>query len=320
MSVPDFQTLLLPALRHLVPQQLKTGALVDLLSNEFQLTEADRNELLGSGRQKRVANRTHWALAYLNRAGLIERVSRGEYKATPLGNDLVKEGLAKLTLSLLMERYPGVRAFRGGGEQSDSQQTSVDAVVTSKIPNSSIATTETPTERLENADRELKGALAVELIERVRNIDPTTFEQLIIDLLVKIGYGGTSEEAAKRLGQSGDGGIDGVIREDALGLDAIYLQAKRYKEDNAIGPATIQAFAGALLGKGATKGVFVTTSRFTPQARGVVEGLRGNQRIVLIDGEELARLMLEHEVGVRTIRTIRVQRLDLEPYEDEGPA
>jgi restriction system protein len=159
----------------------------------------------------------------------------------------------------------------------------------------------------------------VTLLARVRGLSPAIFEQLIIDVLVKMGYGGSRREAAETLGRSGDGGVDGVIREDALGLDMIYVQAKRYAEDNPVGAPAIQGFAGALLGKGATKGVFVTTSRFTEAAR-QAQSTYKSHRIVLLDGAELAHLMIEHEVGVRTVQTIRVQRLDLESYEDEEVA
>ena len=169
---------------------------------------------------------------------------------------------------------------------------------------------------LEAADKSLKAELAASLIARLQKLPPSTFEQVIVDVLVKIGYGGSRRDAAERLGRSGDGGIDGVIREDVLGLDTIYLQAKRYSDENAVGASAIQGFAGALLGKGATKGVFVTTGRFTPQARQTGEASKP-YRIVLIDGAELARLMIEHEVGVRIVQTIRVQRLALEAYNDE---
>jgi restriction system protein len=168
---------------------------------------------------------------------------------------------------------------------------------------------------LEAADRDLKADLAATLLNRVRNLPPAAFEQLIVDLLVKIGYGGSRREAAERLGRSGDGGIDGVIREDALGLDAVYIQAKRYSEDNSVGAPDIRGFAGSLLGNGATKGVFVTTSRFSAQARDASAAYK-THRIVLIDGAELAHLMIEYEVGVRTVQTIRLQRLDLETYEE----
>jgi len=168
---------------------------------------------------------------------------------------------------------------------------------------------------LEAADRDLKAELEATLLNRVRSLPPAAFEQLIVDLLVKMGYGGSRREAAERLGRSGDGGIDGVIREDALGLDSVYIQAKRYSEDNSVGAPEIRGFAGSLLGNGATKGVFVTTSRFSSQARDASAAYE-THRMVLIDGPELARLMIEHEVGVRTVQTVRLRSIDLDPYED----
>jgi len=162
----------------------------------------------------------------------------------------------------------------------------------------------------------LKKQLRDDLLARVRSIDPTAFEQLIVDLLVKIGFGGSRADAARRLGKSGDGGVDGIIRQDALGVDAVYIQAKRYADGSSVSPSEVQSFAGALLQNGATKGVFVTTSHFTPAAKSSAASVK-TQRIVLIDGEELARLMVEHEVGVRTVQVIKIQRVDLEGYEDD---
>ncbi len=145
---------------------------------------------------------------------------------------------------------------------------------------------------------------------------PDAFERLIVDLLLAMGFGGSRKDAGERLGRTGDGGIDGIIRQDALGLDAVFIQAKRYAEDSPVSAPAIQGFAGALPGRGATKGVFVTTSRFTPAARETAEGYRSH-RIVLIDGPELARLLIEHEIGVRVVQTLRIHRVDLEAYEDE---
>jgi restriction system protein len=209
-----------------------------------------------------------------------------------------------------MQHYPGVRAFTRGEGAAPSDTTTPHAEAPPE------AQVQTPRERLETAEREMRAALLAELLDRVRAITPDAFEQLIVDLLVRMGYGGSRAEAAQRLGRSGDGGIDGIIREDALGLDAVYIQAKRYAEDNPVGAPAVQGFAGALLGNGATKGVFVTTSRFTSAAREAAQSYR-THRIVLIDGAELAALMIEHEIGVRTVQTIRIQRVDLDSYEEE---
>ncbi|MEO8713409.1 MAG: restriction endonuclease [Acetobacteraceae bacterium] len=299
---------MLPILRRLGERAMATGEMVEAMAEQHHLTEQERRALLPSGRQRTIANRVHWAVAYLNKAGLISRVSRGTYEAAPDGLQLLKSPPPRITIQYL-RKYPQFQEFRpepaSDRDSTPAQQPGLDLAT---------SVTATPEERLEGADRDLKTELAATLIARLRSLAPEAFEQLIIDLLVRMGYGGSRREASERLGRSGDGGIDGIIREDALGLDAVYIQAKRYAEDNTVGAPAVQGFAGALLGNGATKGVFVTTSRFTQQARDAASSLRSH-RIVLIDGPELARMMIEREVGVRTVQTIRVQRIDLESYE-----
>jgi restriction system protein len=308
MAIPDFQTLMLPVLRHLTERRWLVSDLVAEVSTEYGLTEEERRQLLPSGRQATIANRTHWALAYLNRAGLIVRIARGEYEATDEGRKLLATPPDRITIGFL-NRYPSFGGFRtraGNDEQPPPESAGLSGAGLQ---------TATPEERLELADRDLKVDLAQTLLARTRAMSPSAFEQLIIDLLVKIGYGGSHRDAAERLGRSGDGGIDGVIREDRLGLDAIYIQAKRYGEDSTVGAPAVQGFAGALLSNGATKGVFVTTSRFTQQAKDTADAYK-THKIVLLDGPALAKLMIEHEIGVRTVQTIRVQRVDLEEYEE----
>lgn len=308
MAIPDFQTLMLPVLRHLAERRSLTSDLVAEVSTAYGLTEEERRQPLPSGRQTTIANRTHWALAYLNRAGLIVRVARGEYEATDEGRKLLATPPDRITIGFL-NRYPSFEGFRT--RASNDEQPLPESVGLSGAG----LQTATPEERLELADRDLKVDLAQTLLARTRAMSPSAFEQLIIDLLVRIGYGGSHRDAAERLGRSGDGGIDGVIREDRLGLDAIYIQAKRYGEDSTVGAPAVQGFAGALLSNGATKGVFVTTSRFTQQAKDTADAYK-THKIVLLDGPALAKLMIEHEIGVRTIQTIRVQRVDLEEYEE----
>ncbi len=289
MPIPDFQSLMLPVLRRLAQRRWATAELVEAMAEEHRFDEQERRALLPSGRQTVMANRTHWALAYLNKAGLIISVAWGQYEAAERGRDLLANPPERITIGYL-QRFPEFAAFRGGTSSGDITERGSAA-----IPASSAAQGGTPEERLEAAERELKAELRTTLLGRLRDLSPSAFEQLIVDLLVRIGYGGSRREAAERLGRSGDGGIDGIIREDVLGLDAVYVQAKRYAEDNLVGAPAIQGFAGALLGNGATKGVFVTTSRFTAQAREAAAAYR-THRIMLIDGDELARLMIEHEV------------------------
>lgn len=310
MAIPDFQTLMLPTLRRLGERAWRTTDLVTSISDEFGLSGDERTALLSSGRQAVIANRTHWALAYLNKAGLITRIGRGHYESTLEGRALLAAAPERITLPFLLERYPGVRAFRARGNGAPEAGASVTPPIAAQA--------ETPREALERAAAELRAALTAELLDQVRALDPDVFEQLIVDLLLRMGFGGSRRDAGERLGRTGDGGVDGVIRQDALGLDAIYVQAKRNAADNTVGAPAIQAFAGALLQRGAMKGVFVTTSAFSAQARQTAAAY-GSHKIVLLDGEELARLLIEHEVGVRTIQTIRVQRVDLSDYaEEEG--
>lgn len=306
MSIPDFQSLMLPALRRLSERRWTTAELVEALADEHSLDNAERIARLPSGRQTIIANRIHWALVHLNKADLITRVFRGQYEVSQRGTELLADPPSRLTIAYL-QKWPDYAAFRNTIKEK------IDNIIVEKNGDIDVQN-RTPEELLEAADRRLKIELATALRVRLQNLSPSAFEQLIIDVLVKIGYGGSHREAAERLGRSGDGGIDGVIREDVLGLDTIYLQAKRYAEDNAVGAPDIQGFAGALLAHGATKGVFVTTGRFTSQARQVGSTYKSH-RIVLIDGAELAQLMIEHGVGVRTIQTIQVQRLALEAYE-----
>ena len=308
MAIPDFQSLMLPVLRRLAERQWKTAELVEAMADEHSLSLEERSFLLPNGRQVTIANRTHWALAYLNKAGLIIRVSRGNYEASARGRELLADPPSSLNIAYLLN-YPEFAAFRAQITKDASQPAEAVGTV---APTGQSAT---PEERLEAAGRDLKAEVAATLLTRLQALSPTTFEQLIIDVMLKIGYGGSRNDAAARLGRSGDGGVDGVISEDVLGLDTIYLQAKRYAEDNTVGAPAIQGFAGALLQKGASKGVFVTTGRFSAQAVDVACGYT-THRIVLIDGRKLASLMVEHEVGVRTTHTIRVQRVALEAYED----
>ncbi len=296
---------MLPVLRRAAERRWATTELIEALAGEFGLGEAERRAMLPSGRQTTMANRIYWAVAHLHKAQVITRVARGQYEATERGLALLAQPPPRLTVAAL-QQYPEYAAFRAAVHK-DAGEAGAAAASGSQAA--------TPEERLEAADRGLKAELGATLRARLQALAPAVFEQVIIDVLVKIGYGGSRREAAERLGRSGDGGIDGVIREDVLGLDMIYLQAKRYADENTVGAPAIQGFAGALLANGATKGVFVTTGRFTAQARQAASAYKAH-RLVLIDGMELARLMIEHEVGVRTVQTIRVQRLSLEPYEE----
>jgi restriction system protein len=307
---------MLPVLRALSEGPVRAPELIGRMAAAFGLTEEERAKLLPSGRQAVINNRVHWALTYLHRAGLVERVRRGEYALSGPGRVLLDRPPERITLAFLTKHYPGVRAFRGETESTPGGETLLfEAPADSTAAPILVAT---PEERLSQAVAEMKAKLAGELLDRLRAMSPDAFEEIIVQLLIALGFGGGPSLArGESIGKSGDGGVDGVLREDALGLDVIYIQAKRNGADNAVGPDRIQAFAGSLLERGATKGVFATTSRFTDAAKKAAERLSTQRRIVLIDGEELARLMIEHGVGVRTVETIRIQRVDLSDYEEE---
>lgn len=305
MTIPDFQTLMLPMLRlHGDAEPRSRSTLKRDLGEFFELTPEDREELLPSGRQRRFDNRIAWAVSYLAHAGILDRPKRGHTVLTERGGDVLRDPPDRIDIGYL-ERFPEFVEFRYGG--SDAK----DAA-----PRDAAATAgETPEEQLEEAHAALNATLAEELLEKLLAGSPDFFEQVVVDVLVAMGYGGSHREAGERLGQSGDGGIDGVIREDALGLDAIYLQAKKWATDRAVGRPDIQAFVGALQGERASKGVFITTSRFSRDADEYAATV--SPRVVLVDGHQLARLMIDHGVGVTTRQTYAVKRIDEDYFLDD---
>jgi restriction system protein len=311
MAVPDFQTLMLPVLKLAVEDEMRVIDCVEKIASQFGLTDADIAELLPSGKQTRLKNRIYWAKSYLAQAGLVESTKRGFFRATQAGKDTLQSGVAKIDKAYL-ERFPGYQEFKarsGQNAEDESAATGSDA-------NSATQLTKTPEERIDTAALEIESQLRTQLLQQILQATPAFFETLIIDLLLAMGYGGSRAEAGRQIGGTGDGGVDGVIDQDALGLDMVYLQAKRYKSDNTIGEGQIREFSGALLGKGASKGVFVTTSSFSDAARRFADQMR-QQRLVLIDGDNLTRLMIKHEVGVRTERKVELKKIDLDYFEDE---
>lgn len=301
---------MLPVLRFAAEGEKRVADVENRIADEFNLTQEEREELLPSGRQRILHNRIHWAKFYMSKAGLIASPARGRFVATEAGRALLAERPARIDVDLLL-KSPGFREFyKGGAEAAEKTGTSdpTDGTLTDALPS-------TPEEQIEAAFRSVQLALRAELLERIVQNSPTFFEQLIVDLLVAMGYGGSHKNAAAQLGRSGDGGVDGVVNEDPLGLDRVYVQAKRYAETNTVGRPDVQAFVGSLVGLGATKGVFVTTSTFSSQARDFVKHL--TQRVILIDGQRLADLMIEHGVGVRVSRALEFKRLDEDFFAEE---
>ena len=257
MAVPDFQSLMLPVLRATAEGEISSAELRGSVAKTLKLTQDDLAELLPSGKQTTFANRIAWANIFLQRARLIEKAQRGVYRITGEGTAALSTDPARIDMHFL-ERYPAYVEWR---KASVGGSTSSDKVALAAVP-SNIADA-TPEEQIERSHAALVSALQTELLDRVLEQTPAFFEKLIVELLIQMGYGGGREEMGKALGRSGDGGIDGVIKEDELGLDVVYMQAKRYAPSNSVGRQEVQAFAGSLEGHRATKGIFFTTSSFS---------------------------------------------------------
>ena len=300
MSVPDFQTLMLPVLKACSGGETEKVTIRAAVAKAMALSESDLAEMLPSRKMTTYANRVAWALSYLSIAGLLERARRGVYRLTPEGEAVLQNPPPRIDMKFL-DRYPAYAEWRRGSR-------SEGAAPVSASPSSGELQTATPEELIESNFQTLTRALEGELLERLRQVDASDFESIIIDLLIAMGYGGGKAEMGRAIGRSGDGGIDGIIREDPLGLDIVYVQAKRYGEGNTIGRPDIQGFAGSLDGVGATKGIFFATSSFTAGALEYVG--RISKRIILIDGKELARLMVAHGVGVRPSTSYVIKRID----------
>jgi restriction system protein len=301
--IPDYQTLMRPVLECASSGEVRISDVVEQLANKFGLTADERAALLPSGKQTTFANRVHWAKSYLKQAGLVEITRRGQFKITDKGRAALADKAANINTSYL-EQFEEFQSFRGRVHDAEA-----DAPKTTELPEPS----STPDEALRRAHSAITGALSADLLDRVQKAPPAFFERLIVDLLLAMGYGGTSEEAGRALGQSGDDGVDGVIDQDPLGVDQIYVQAKRYSDGNNIGAAAIRDFFGALSLKKAQKGIFVTTSAFSTAAVQTARDL--GSRIVLIDGLQLAKLMIRYNVGCRDEEVLHLKKIDEDFFE-----
>lgn len=295
MPVPDFQTIMLPLLvcfgdgeEHSIPE------VMDRLARKFSLTEADLNAFLPSGKQTVFYNRVGWARTYLAKAGLLEMSRRSHYRITPRGKKVLAGNPPRIDKKFL-EQFPEYIEFR---DRESGRRRSKEATFEEGE--------KTPEEILEEAYEEIREGLAQELLGLVKQCTPSFFERLVVELLVKMGYGGSRRDAARAVGQVGDEGIDGIIDEDRLGLDTIYIQAKKW--DGVVGRPEIQKFVGALMGKRAKKGIFITTSSFSADAVNYVSSI--DAKIVLIDGKRLADLMMDYDVGVTSVTAYQLKRID----------
>lgn len=302
MPIPDFQSCMLPILQ--IAKDNKEHHIqeaIESISNEFHLTKEEREALLPSGTQYVINNRVSWARTYLTRAGLLQKPKRGHLKITDRGIQLLATNPSSINVKTL-EQYDEFREFKK--RKTNSENTSEAFSLDHQI---------TPEEALEYGYQRINESLSDELINKIKECSPKFFERLVVELLVKMGYGGTLKEAGQIIGKSGDEGIDGIIKEDRLGLDIIYIQAKRW--NNVVSRPEIQKFAGALLGKKAHKGIFITTSYFSQEATEYASNLEN--KIILIDGNKLAELMIEYNVGVNIQRVIEIKKIDTDYFIEE---
>ncbi len=303
MTIPDYQSIMLPLLRFAADgnEQSIRGA-IEGLSEQFGLTDAEKNELLPSGQQPRFDNRVAWARSYMSKGALLKSTRRGYFRITQRGREVLSENPSEINVKFL-EQFPEFVEFRAKHREREKITESAET-----------ETLQTPGELLETAYQKLREDLSTELLKIVTECSPSFFERLVIDVLVKMGYGGSRKEAGKAVGRSGDEGIDGIINEDRLGLDVIYVQAKRWQAT--IGRPEIQKFAGALQGHRAKKGIFITTSDFSHEAEEYVAKI--DSKIVFIDGEQLAQLMIDHNVGVTPVTSYETKKIDSDYFYEEG--
>lgn len=303
MAIPDFQTILRPFLEALVGgQEMHMNALIDKLADHFELTEEERAEMYETGNDYVFRSRVRFARIHLKKAELVDVPRRGYIQITDNGKEFLSTTQGRITLRQLAAS-PAYAEFRERTRRGRGRE---------QVANDEPDNTETPLELIEVGYQRIKTTLASELKEAVQKTSPAFFENLIVELLLKMGYGGSRQDAGRAIGQSGDGGIDGIINEDRLGLDVIYLQAKRWQ--NTVGAPEIQSFIGALAGKNAHKGVFVTTSHFSQQAKEYAKTVP--QKVKLIDGEELAELMIEFGVGVTETSSFKLKSLDSDYFDE----
>jgi restriction system protein len=300
MAIPDYQSIMLPLLELAGDRsEHSLREAIEALADQFDLTDEERRELLPSGRQATFDNRVGWARTYMKKAGLLRSPKRGHFQITERGLEVLGENPTEISAAFL-RRFPEFVEFQTGKPKDDATAPERDE-------------TQTPEEEIEAAYQRVRQDLASELLQSVKDTSPAFFERLVIDLLVKMGYGGTRKDAGQAIGRRGDEGIDGIINQDRLGLDVVYIQAKKW--DNTVSRPEIQKFAGALQGQRARRGVFITTSNFSQGARDYVSLI--DSKIVLINGETLAQLMIDFDIGVTGVATYDLKRVDSDYFTEE---
>jgi len=303
MAIPDYQAVMLPLLQFAGDgQEHSLRETIDALAEKFRLTPEERKQLLPSGQQEVFDNRVGWARTYLTKADLLRKTRRSHFAITERGRQVLSEDLPRLDVKYL-EKFEEFRAFRALKKtRTDENKKSVQATLDEA----------TPEESLELAYGRLRDTLASELLQQIKAAPPSLFEKLVVELLLKMGYGGSRQDAGQAIGRSGDEGIDGIIKEDRLGLDVIYIQAKRWEAT--VGRPEVQKFAGALQGQRAKKGIMITTSSFSKDARDYASNIEN--KIVLMDGEQLADLMIDHNLGVSPMASYEVKKIDTDYFSE----
>jgi len=301
MAIPNFEAIMLPLLRFAGDKQEHSRQeAIDYIENEFSLSEAERKELLPSGRDRLISNRVGWSTTALKKAALLESTKRAYFKITDLGLNVLEKNPTEIN-SKFLEQFPGFVEFRSIRKDKGKEL----------MPET--GTSQTPQELIEDGFQKIKNDLSMELLNSVKHSTPPFFEKLVVELLLAMGYGGSRKDAGEAIGKSGDGGIDGIIKEDKLGLDVIYLQAKRW--ENPVGSKEIRNFVGSLVGHKANKGVFITTSSYTKDALEYVKTI--NHKVILIDGELLTELMIENNIGVSKVQSYEIKKIDLDYFSEE---
>ena len=302
MTIPDYQTLMLPLLKFVGDKREHSlWETIDKLAAQFNLTDRERRELLSSGRQAVFDNRVGWARTYMKKAGLIESTRRGYFRITNRGVNVLKQNPPKIDVRFLFD-FEEFRQFKTFRRERPIRPREIE-----EEPE------RTPEEALESAYQNLRNELANELLQQIKTSSPSLFEKIVVELLVEMGYGGSRKDAGEAIGRVGDEGIDGIIKEDRLGLDIIYIQAKRW--GNTVGRPEIQRFAGALQGQRARKGIFITTSNFSREAHDYASSI--DSKIVLIDGDQLAQFMIDHNIGVSLVTNYEVKKLDSDYFMED---
>lgn len=302
--IPDYQSIMLPYLKVVADKkEWSFQDLIETLAHNFKVTDEEREKMLPSGGQRIFDNRVGWSRTYLKKAGLIESTKRRSVRITPKGLTVLSQNPDVINVRFL-------RQFPEFVEFHTTKKGNIESELDEQLESS-----KTPEELLETAYLKIRKSLANELINKVIQLPPAFFEKLVVELLVKMGYGGSIQDAGKAIGKSNDEGIDGTIKEDKLGLDIIYLQAKRWQPGNTVGRPEIQKFVGALAGQGAKKGIFITTSSFTKEA--IEYQPRNETKIVLIDGDQLSEMMIDYDLGVSSTNKYEIKRIDHDYFGDE---